>query len=197
MQWFSRLERLASGKHNTTKLRQMLMQFVDRIELQFERKLWGKSKSRYKCELVGGTVYFKVLGVDYIGGPLLDRIDIHIEVPAVPFEELSSKQDGTSSATIRQCVELARSTQKTRFGNSSLYNAQMSSRQLREFCPLERSCRVMLQNCCNDLGLSARAHDKILRVSRTIADLDDSPEIQETHLQEAINYRMLDRNLFA
>ncbi len=132
-----------------------------------------------------------------ISGPLLDRIDIHIEVPAVPFEELSSKQDGTSSATIRQSVELARATQKIRFGNSSLYNAQMSSRQLREFCPLERSCRAMLQNCCNDLGLSARAHDKILRVSRTIADLDDSPEIQETHLQEAINYRMLDRNLFA
>lgn len=133
-----------------------------------------------------------------ISGPLLDRIDIHIEVPAVPFEELSSATDGTSSKAIRQQVEAARISQKRRFkGTSTLYNAQMSSRELRVYCPLDNHCRKLLRDCCNELGLSARAHDKILRVSRTIADLDDSETIQAAHLQEAINYRMLDRNLFA
>jgi DNA invertase Pin-like site-specific DNA recombinase len=95
MQWFSRLERLASGKHNTTKLRQMLMQFVDRIELQFERKLWGKSKSRYKCELVGGTVYFKVLGVDYIGGPVCSSLQTDYAqqfILQVPFGQAKAPQ---------------------------------------------------------------------------------------------------------
>lgn len=133
-----------------------------------------------------------------ISGPLLDRIDIHIEVPAVPYEELSSSSDGTSSQTIRQMVERAREFQKQRFGSSAtVYNAQMSTRQLREHCSLDRTCRVMLRDCCNELGLSARAHDKILRVARTIADLDNGQAIEPAHLQEAINYRMLDRNLFA
>lgn len=131
-----------------------------------------------------------------ISGPLLDRIDIHIEVPAVPYEELSSSREGTSSHEIRQLVEMARSRQKSRFGNASTtYNAQMTTRQLREHCPLDSVCRTMLRDCCHEMGLSARAHDKILRVSRTIADLDDSQSIQPQHLQEAINYRMLDRNL--
>lgn len=131
-----------------------------------------------------------------ISGPLLDRIDIHIEVPAVPYEELSSSREGTSSHEIRQLVEMARSRQKSRFGNvSTTYNAQMTTRQLREHCPLDSVCRTMLRDCCHEMGLSARAHDKILRVSRTIADLDDSQSIQPQHLQEAINYRMLDRNL--
>ncbi len=73
----------------------------------------------------------------------------------------------------------------------------MSTRELREHCQLDPVCRKLLRDCCNELGLSARAHDKILRVSRTIADLDDSDSIEAAHLQEAINYRMLDRNLFA
>lgn len=132
-----------------------------------------------------------------ISGPLLDRIDIHIEVPAVPFEDLSSTLEGTSSHEIRQLVEQARHRQKSRFGTPSAnYNAQMSTRQLRQHCSLDSSSRVLLRDCCNEMGLSARAHDKILRVSRTIADLDDSEKIQSHHLQEAINYRMLDRNLF-
>ncbi len=133
-----------------------------------------------------------------ISGPLLDRIDIHIEVPAVPFEELSSATNGTSSADMRQSVERARAQQRLRFENSSTgYNALMSSRQLRAFCPLDRVCRNLLRDSCNELGLSARAHDKIVRVARTIADLEDAADILPLHLQEAINYRMLDRNLFA
>ncbi len=131
-----------------------------------------------------------------ISGPLLDRIDIHIEVPAVPFQELSSNQPGTSSASMRESVEAARSIQATRFQGQPTYNAQMSSRQLREFCQLDKSCSHLLRDSCTELGLSARAHDKILRVARTIADLEASPAIQMHHLQEAINYRMLDRNLF-
>ncbi|QDV24957.1 YifB family Mg chelatase-like AAA ATPase [Aureliella helgolandensis] len=132
-----------------------------------------------------------------ISGPLLDRIDIHIEVPAVPFQELSSKTPGTSSAELRTIVESARRNQTRRFGEGvSLYNAQMSTRQLREFCPLSSRCSTLLRDSCNELGLSARAHDKILRVSRTIADLEDAESIEAQHLQEAINYRMLDRSLF-
>ena len=132
-----------------------------------------------------------------ISGPLLDRIDIHIEVPAVPFEELSSGIKGTSSEVMRQSVEQARGRQAARFqGSSSSYNAMMSSRELREYCPLDARSRNLLRDSCNELGLSARAHDKILRVARTIADLEDSDQIDSHHLQEAINYRMLDRNLF-
>lgn len=131
-----------------------------------------------------------------ISGPLLDRIDIHIEVPAVPFQELSSHQPGTSSASMRETVEAARSIQAQRFHGQTVYNAQMSSRQLREFCPLNRTESNLLRDSCNELGLSARAHDKILRVARTIADMEASETIQLAHLQEAINYRMLDRNLF-
>lgn len=131
-----------------------------------------------------------------ISGPLLDRIDIHIEVPAVPFQELSSATAGTSSSQMRTWVEQARSRQHQRFADDSLTNAQMSSRQLREFCPLDSVSTNLLRDSCNELGLSARAHDKILRVARTIADLDESDAIEALHLQEAINYRMLDRNLF-
>lgn len=137
-----------------------------------------------------------------ISGPLLDRIDIHIEVPAVPFQELSSSRDGTSSEAMRQSVVQARELQAKRFrsestpSGSTLYNAQMSSRQLRELCPLSTPCSNLLRDSCNELGLSARAHDKILRVARTIADLEAAEHIEAIHLQEAINYRMLDRNLF-
>ena len=132
-----------------------------------------------------------------ISGPLLDRIDIHIEVPAVPFEELSSNQLGTSSAEMRSQVETAREIQTQRFrGTSTLFNAQMSSRELRSHCVLDSTCKNLLRDSCNELGLSARAHDKVLRVARTIADLEASPTIATHHLQEAINYRMLDRDLF-
>ena len=124
-------------------------------------------------------------------GPLMDRTDIHVEVPAAEFKELSSKKLGTSSESICTDVTIARSAQIERFdGMPILYNAQMTSKQIREFCPLNDECMNMLKISVNELGLSARAHDKVLRLSRTIADLDGSPDIQAHHLGEAINYRL-------
>ena len=132
-----------------------------------------------------------------ISGPLLDRIDIHIEVPAVAFSELSNNTPGTSSAEIREKVLQARLIQAKRFsGKSTRVNAQLNSRQLREFCVLGTSERNMLRDAVTQHGLSARAHDKILRVSRTIADLDGHDTIQADHIHEAINYRMLDRDIW-
>ncbi len=132
-----------------------------------------------------------------ISGPLLDRIDIHIEVPAVPFQELASAQPGTPSSEMREKVERARARQAARMaGRRPKYNAHMSSRELRMFCKLDRTCINLLRDSCNEFGLSARAHDKILRVARTIADLEGDDEIGPVHLQEAINFRMLDRDLF-
>ena len=133
-----------------------------------------------------------------ISGPLLDRIDIHIEVPATEYKELASKQPGESSALMREQVILARRAQAERFGDDdSLYNANLSSRQLREYCPLDDPCQGVMKSAVNDMGLSARAHDKILRVARTIADLDASDQIQMHHLQEAVNFRILDRNMWS
>ena len=133
-----------------------------------------------------------------ISGPLLDRIDIHIEVPAVPFNELTNGPPGTSSADIRVQVEIARKRQAKRFENTTtLTNAQMSSRQLRQFCALGKVENELMRIAVTEMGLSARAHDKILRVSRTIADLEEVETIQPHHVQEAINYRMLDRDIFS
>ena len=135
-----------------------------------------------------------------ISGPLMDRIDIHIEVPAVPFEELSSTAAaGTSSAEMRADVERARQIQATRFADGPpevRYNAQMTSRQVRQHCALNESCQKMLRHSVEEMGLSARAHDKILRVCRTIADIAGDDQINEIHLAEAINYRNLDRDLW-
>lgn len=132
-----------------------------------------------------------------ISGPLLDRIDIHVEVPACDFKELASKKPGTSSADIREVVEAARTAQIERFNDLPiLYNAQMSSRQIRQFCKLNTDCMNLLKNSVEELGLSARAHDKVLRLARTIADLDSSTDIEFHHLSEAINYRVLDRDLW-
>ncbi len=130
-----------------------------------------------------------------ISGPLLDRIDIHVEVPAADFKELSSATLGTSSESIREHVINARKAQAERFVNCKiLYNAQMSSPQIRQFCKLDREGMELLKVSVNELGLSARAHDKVLRLARTIADLECSDNIEHHHLNEAINYRMLDRD---
>src|SRR5688572_8237608 len=132
-----------------------------------------------------------------ISGPLLDRIDNHIGVPGVPFKEVSAERSGTSSAVMRESVVAAREIQTRRFaGSKTRYNGQMTSRQIRTFCKLDEPCQELLKDSVNELGLSARAHDKVLRVSRTIADLDNSETIQQQHLNEAINYRMLDRQMW-
>ena len=133
-----------------------------------------------------------------ISGPLLDRIDIHIEVPGVDFKELTSGSGGTSTECMREQVTTARQAQIDRFADHGVirYNAQMSSRQLRQHCKLDDGCLRLLKNSVHELGLSARAHDKVLRVARTIADLGQSSLIQSEHIHEAINYRMLDRQMW-
>ena len=133
-----------------------------------------------------------------ISGPLLDRIDIHIEVPAVKVEELAQKQDGEQSEAIRERVEAARERQRRRFeGESRIFaNAHMGSKALRRFCPLPTEGEELLTSAITRLGLSARAYDRIIKVSRTIADLAGSDGIQTPHLAEAIQYRSLDRQLW-
>jgi len=133
-----------------------------------------------------------------ISGPLLDRIDIHLDVPAVPFDELSDQSaQGTSSKTMLEDVIKAREQQANRFQDASTnHNAQMSSKQVRAHCQIDRNCTQMLRHCVEELGLSARAHDKILRVARTIADVANCHQIREQDLAEAIGYRSLDRDLW-
>ena len=131
-----------------------------------------------------------------ISGPLLDRIDIHVEVPAVPYRELRNERTGTDSAAIRTQVLASRQMQRQRFGDeSTTINARMSSRQLRRFCKLDSAGESLLRQAMTELGLSARAHDKILRLARTIADLTGSEQLQPEHVSEAIQYRRLDRQL--
>lgn len=133
-----------------------------------------------------------------ISGPLLDRIDLHIEVPAVPFKELSASRDGTTSTAMRDHVMSARAIQQARYLNSKTrQNAQMTTREIREHCRLDDAATSLLRTSIQELGLSARAHDKVLRVARTIADLDHCSEISTEHVSEAVNYRMLDRQFWS
>lgn len=131
-----------------------------------------------------------------ISGPLLDRIDIHLDVPQVPFRELADARPGTDSATMRQQVLAARDRQRQRFGRdglTQLLNGRLNARHLRRYCKLDSDAENLLKIAMEEMGLSARAHDRILRVARTIADLDASDLIGPVHLSEAINYRSLDR----
>jgi magnesium chelatase family protein len=130
--------------------------------------------------------------LDKLSGPLLDRIDIHVEVPAVPYPELTGKNRGTDSRTMRQRVLGARRIQEKRFGNSTV-NAHMNSKALKSYCELSEGCLILMKQAMNELGLSARAYDKVRRVARTIADLEQAENLQEHHLAEAIQYRLLDR----
>jgi len=131
-----------------------------------------------------------------ISGPLVDRIDIHVEVPAVSFSELRSPRDGTSSAVMRDQVMVATDRQQKRFADDTTKaNGRMSSKSIRRFCQLDDASESILRQALTELGLSARAHDKILRVSRTIADLAGREDISPDDVLEAIHYRRLDRQL--
>jgi magnesium chelatase family protein len=133
-----------------------------------------------------------------ISGPLLDRIDLHIEVPAVKYKELASKSSGETSAHIRDRVMKAREVQGARFrGRKGLFcNSDMQSKDIKDFCQIDEHGEELLKMAITKLGLSARAYDRILKVSRTIADLAGSERIKPEHLSEAIQYRSLDRNLW-
>ena len=130
-----------------------------------------------------------------ISGPLLDRIDIHIEVTPVPFDKLSEERKGESSVAIRKRVEAARDLQTKRFESVEgiHYNAQMGTKHIREFCKLNESSKNLLKEAMQRLNLSARAYDRILKVARTIADLEGVEGVVENHISEAIQYRSLDR----
>jgi magnesium chelatase family protein len=127
-----------------------------------------------------------------LSGPLLDRIDIHVEVPTVSYRELTSRRPGTSSDAMRKSVSAAREAQRKRF-NSSMTNSRMDSRLLRVHADLSDSCLLLMKQAMEELGLSARAYDKVRRVARTIADLEGVETINENHVAEAVQYRLLDR----
>ena len=137
--------------------------------------------------------------VSKISGPLLDRMDIHIEVPAVKYKELRGESSAEDSATVRQRVIAARQRQRQRFAQEKhVYaNSQMPPKLIRKHCAINADGEKLLETAVTRLGLSARAHDRILKVSRTIADLDGSPELQSKHLAEAVQYRTLDRTYWA
>lgn len=138
--------------------------------------------------------------VGKISGPLMDRIDIHIDVPAVKFNELRGKsvEQVETSQEVRERVIRARETQTRRLAGDGVYsNSAMSSKQIREFCVLDAECEMLLEKAMFRQGLSARAHDRILKVTRTIADLAGCEKIEPGHISEAIGYRSLDRNYWA
>ena len=131
-----------------------------------------------------------------ISGPLLDRIDIHLEVPAVPYRELSGISEGDSSYIILERVVRAREIQEERFSRTRIFNnAGMNSRHLKKFCPVDAESGVLLERAMDRFGLSARAHARILKIARTIADLEGSKELRAAHVGEAIQYRTLDRKM--
>ncbi len=136
-----------------------------------------------------------------ISGPLMDRIDIHIDVPAVNYKEMRSVSEPEGSEAIRLRVLRARENQLRRFAASTRHpiysNAQMTSRHIRTFCELSADCERLLERAMNQQGLTARAHDRILKVARTVADLEGSPAIEPKHIADAIQYRTLDRTFWA
>jgi magnesium chelatase family protein len=133
-----------------------------------------------------------------ISGPLMDRIDIHIEVPAVKYRDLASRESGESSREMKKRIDSARKTQLDRFKGMKIYcNAQMTNRHIKKFCQIEEASQKLLEIAIDKFGLSARAYTRILKVARTIADLEGQENIQPSHLSEAIQYRTLDRNLIA
>jgi magnesium chelatase family protein len=150
----------------------------------------GDSKHECKCSTVTVERYWSK-----ISGPLLDRIDIHVDVPSVEWRDLTALSEGEDSKTIRNRVNRARKVQLARFQGKRIFsNAQMRNKHLKEFCQLDGESMKVLERAVDVLGLSARAYHRILKISRTIADLEASPRIASTHVGEAIQYRTLDRN---
>ncbi len=130
-----------------------------------------------------------------VSGPLMDRIDLHVDVPAVRYKDLADEHDGESSAEIRARVKRARKTQSERLGRARIFcNSQMNNRQIKKYCPIGREGHNLLEMAIDKLGLSARAFNRILKISRTIADLEQAPDIAVNHVSEAIQYRSLDRD---
>jgi len=133
-----------------------------------------------------------------ISGPLMDRIDIHIEVPAVKYRDLASRHAGESSRDIKKRVDAARKIQLNRFKGMKIYsNAQMSNRHIKKFCQIDEASQKLLEMAIDKFGLSARAYTRILKVARTIADIEGKENIEAAHLSESIQYRTLDRNLIS
>jgi magnesium chelatase family protein len=132
-----------------------------------------------------------------LSGPLLDRIDIHVDVPALSYEELSDhRPTGPTTAEVRNIVQTARNRQRARYGKAFACNAHLDSKAIRQHCALTDSAKALLEQAINQLGFSARAYDKVLRLARTLADLEPAETIADHHVAEAIQYRSLDRQLF-
>ena len=152
------------------------------------------SDPRHQCTCTPGQIYRYRRRVS---GPLLDRIDIHIEVPAVHYKELSTEYAGEKSETIRRRVIAARDLQLERFRGDRIYcNGQMKTRHIKKYCRMKPDAQRLIETAMEKLGLSARAYTRILKLARTIADLELSEDIQPHHISEAIQYRTLDRGLF-
>jgi magnesium chelatase family protein len=153
------------------------------------------SDSRHQCTCTPSQIHRYR---HRVSGPLLDRIDIHIDVPAVPYKELSTEHSGEKSEDIRKRVVSAKNIQLERFkDDKKIYsNGQMKTRHVKKYCRLKPDAQSLLETAMQKLGLSARAYTRILKLSRTIADLEASEDIQSHHVSEAIQYRTLDRGLF-
>ncbi len=152
------------------------------------------SDPRHQCTCTPGQIYRYRRKVS---GPLLDRIDIHIEVPAVPYKELSAEYFGENSEDIRRRVVAAREIQLERFSGDRIYcNGQMKTRHIKKYCRMKPEAQSLLEKAMEKLGLSARAYSRILKLARTIADLEVSDDVQSQHISEAIQYRTLDRGLY-
>ncbi len=153
---------------------------------------YGENNSAHPCTCTPAQIH-RYLGK--ISGPLLDRIDIQCEIEAVPYDRLRDTTPGESSAVMRERVMRARAIQQQRFAGSALVhcNAQMSAKMVRQYCPIDSEGDRLLEVAMQKMGLSARAYDRILKVARTIADLEESEQIQKKHILEAISYRSLDR----